>query len=272
MKQFLRLRGSYCLKRIQPINHICQQYASDKRNTYAGNPRTRPAFLRTFFPLSPDIRYGLAKAWLTRRYKIVRYRTDRGYPGDSGWQNKVRRKSGKGMSAVGKAQPIPCLSPSSLTLPSGPIPICPAYTSVKRPKSDTLANVWRLYSGRNAHSAGQRMGHGPQRRRIGVRLGLASELGANSMYTRIALLLAAPHGGQSETTWSAHGVQKELRSQPGGRPMMAGVTYHPPPCSKGGVSKAPDVSPSRVPIAGGGIRVGGIRDGVCRVCGDGGVE
>ncbi|WP_353127744.1 hypothetical protein, partial [Parapedobacter pyrenivorans] len=108
----------------------------------------------------PDICYGLAKAWLTRRYKIDRYCTARGYPGDSGWQNRVRRKSGKGVSAVGKAQSILCLSPASLTLPSGPIPICPAYTSVKRPKSDTLAKGKRLYSGRKAYSEGQGIGRG----------------------------------------------------------------------------------------------------------------
>src|SRR5688500_13824592 len=112
MKQNLRLGDLYCPKQIQTDYQLYPQKAPDKRNTYAESSRPRPAFLRTFSPLSPDICYGLAKAWLTRRYKIVSHRMDRAYPRDSGWQNKVRRKSGKGMPAVGKAQSILCLNPA----------------------------------------------------------------------------------------------------------------------------------------------------------------
>src|SRR5690606_7057119 len=60
----------------------------------------------------------------------------------------------EGMPNLRKTQPNPCSSPPSLTLPSLPIRICPADTSVKRPKSDILANVLRLYSGRKAYTAG----------------------------------------------------------------------------------------------------------------------
>jgi len=56
------------------------------------------------------------------------------------------------------SQPTPRPSPPSLTLPSGPIPMCPAYTSVKNPKSDTLANSKRLHSGRKAYMEGHGMG------------------------------------------------------------------------------------------------------------------
>jgi len=51
-----------------------------------------------------------------------------------------------------------CPSPPSLTLPSGPIPMCPAYTSVKNPKSGTLANSKRLHSGRKAYMEGHGVG------------------------------------------------------------------------------------------------------------------
>gem|GEM_PF-2060062 len=52
----------------------------------------------------------------------------------------------------------PCPSPPSLTLPSGPIPMCPAYTSVKNPKSGTLANSKLLHSGRKAYMKGHGVG------------------------------------------------------------------------------------------------------------------
>jgi len=55
------------------------------------------------------------------------------------------------------SRPAPRSCPPSLTLPSGPIPMCPAYTSVKNPKSDTLANSKRLHSGRKAYMEGHGM-------------------------------------------------------------------------------------------------------------------
>ena len=65
------------------------------------------------------------------------------------WQTKVSRENSRLTS---------CPSRPSLTLPSGPIPMCPAYTSVKNPKSGTLANSKRLHSGRKAYREGHGMG------------------------------------------------------------------------------------------------------------------
>ncbi|SEK80921.1 carboxypeptidase-like regulatory domain-containing protein [Parapedobacter koreensis] len=44
--------------------------------------------------------------------------------------------------------------PPSLTLPSGPIRVSPAYTSVKVPANGILAKVWRLCSGIKAYKEG----------------------------------------------------------------------------------------------------------------------
>ena len=74
--------------------------------------------------------------------------------------------------------------PPSLILPSGPIPMCPAYTSVKSPKSGTLAKEWRLNSGRKRHTAGHGMG-GYQLR---TRLEMASDI------HRASIDCAAPLG------------------------------------------------------------------------------
>ncbi|MEC3881125.1 hypothetical protein [Parapedobacter sp. 10938] len=73
-----------------------------------------------------------------------------------------------------RAYPILCSNPPSLTLPPGPIPICPAYISVKSPKSGTLAEGKRLHSGRKAHWGRERVGQGSDWGRAGDRFGSAS--------------------------------------------------------------------------------------------------
>jgi len=109
------------------------------------------AFLRTFSCLSPDISYESTNVYLSRIYKNLSHTPDTGYAWHSRPPNKARRKSGVGVPGLQKVAAVPCLSPSSVTLPSGPIPICPAYTSAKSSKSGTLAKWKRLHSGRKAH-------------------------------------------------------------------------------------------------------------------------
>ena len=212
MKQNLRLGDSYCLKRIPPFPHIHLQYALKKRNSYAESSRTYPAFLRTFFSLSPAICYRFIKAYLSRTYQNLSQNSDTGYSWLRRWQNKGRRKSGVSMLGLGKLRPMPCLSPPSLTLPSGPIPICPAYTSVKSPKGGTLAKGKRLHSGRKAYTDRSGIADGADRDATGVCFGSASELNANSEPPRFALDLFQPNQGTTKSKPRPNQGTTKLRS------------------------------------------------------------
>src|SRR5690606_31149262 len=105
------------------------------------------------------------------------------------------------------------------TLPSGPIPICPAYTSVKSPKGGTLAKGKRQTYGRKAHSERQRAGQGPTWDRAGDRFGSASEISLHSMLPCTALRLAAPNGVQSERKINPVEDQTKHPSHPEGDPV-----------------------------------------------------
>ena len=104
----------------------------------------------------------------------------------------------------------PHTQPSSAALPSVPIRMCPAYTSLKRPKSGILAKDKRLYSEGEAHTEGYRTGQA----HVGAGQGSASELILYSDYPRIAQHLAGPNGGQSEYSASTAVVHTELRIDP----------------------------------------------------------
>ncbi|MFC7526815.1 TlpA family protein disulfide reductase [Parapedobacter sp. GCM10030251] len=214
MKQNLRLWGSYCLKRIQPIHLIHQKYAPEQQNIYAGSSRTRPAFLRTFFCLSPAVIREFIEAYPCCIRGFLGYSTDTSRIQHARWQNKIRRKSGKGMSAVGKSRPVPCLSPPSVTLPSGPIPICPAYISVESPKSGTLAKGKRLHSGRKAYRERYGMEHGSLRGDTGDRPEPTSELNANSEPPQFALDLFQPNQGTTKSRPRPNQGTTKLRSHP----------------------------------------------------------
>ncbi|WP_188752148.1 TlpA disulfide reductase family protein [Parapedobacter defluvii] len=212
MKQNLRLGDSYCLKRIPPFPHIHLQYALKKRNSYAENSRTSPACLRTFFPLSPAIYYESTVTYLARTNQNLSQNSDTGYSWPSRRQDKGRRKSGVGLPGLRKAGAIPCVIPPSLTLPSGPIPICPAYTSVKSPKSGTLAKGKRLHSGRKAYTDRSGIADGADRDATGVCFGSASELNANSEPPRFALDLFQPNQGTTKSKPRPNQGTTKLRS------------------------------------------------------------
>ena len=217
MKQFLRLGGFYCLKLTKLINRLHRQYSLYKWGTHVGSLRIPFAFLRTFFPLSPAIYYESTVAYLSRTYQNLSQNSDTGYSWLRRWQNKGRGKSGGSMLGLGKPRPMPCSSPPSVTLPSGPIPICPAYTSVKRPKSGTLAKGKRLHSGRKAYRERYGMEHGSLRGHTGDRLEPASELNANSVHTRCLLNRTGADQGSILYASSKHGVCTELPGHPGER-------------------------------------------------------
>ncbi|WP_257667044.1 TlpA disulfide reductase family protein [Parapedobacter tibetensis] len=215
MKQNLRLRGLYCLKQIRPTHHIHLQYAPDKWDTYAESSRTRPAFLRTFFGLSPAISREFIGAYagcMRENHGCVPH-TPRARHGR--WQNTGRRKSGAGVLGLRKAKPIPCFSPPSLIPHSGHIPVIPVYISVKRPKSDTLPKGTRHTYGRKAHSDMQGMGHGSGWSDVGGRLGSASELDATSKPTRCALNAPECEQGALKVASRWLQVQSELPTQLG---------------------------------------------------------
>src|SRR5690606_40169539 len=117
----------------------------------------------------PHIYYEFINAYLSRAYQNLSQNSDTGYLWLRRWQNKGRRKLGVSILGLGKPRAIPCVIPPSVTLPSGPIPICPAYTSVKRPKSGTLAKGKRLHSGRKAYRERFGMEHGSLRGHTGAR-------------------------------------------------------------------------------------------------------
>ena len=212
MKQKLRLRGSYCLKPIQPTHNIHLQYACKKRNTYAEKMRRCFAFLRTFFSLSPAIYYEFIKAYLTRICQIVSHGIDETYIRVRLRQNNGRKKAGVSGADLSKAGAIPCVIPPSVTLPSGPIPICPTYISVKSPKSGTLAKGKRLHSGKKAHGERYGMEHGSLRGNTGDRLESASELSANSEPPRFALDRLRPNQGTTKSKPRSNQGTTKLRS------------------------------------------------------------
>ena len=214
MKQNLRLGDSYCPKRKQLIHYIGRRYAQHLRNIPSEFYRTASAFLRTFFSLSPDIYYEFIKAYLSRTYQNLSQISDTGYSWLRRWQNKGRRKSGVSMLARGKPRPMPCSSPPSVTLPSGPIPICPAYTSVKSPKSGTLAKGKRLHSGRKAYRERYGMEHGSLRGDTGDRPEPTSELNANSEPPQFALDLFQPNQGTTKSRPRPNQGTTKLRSHP----------------------------------------------------------
>ncbi|WP_188751948.1 hypothetical protein [Parapedobacter defluvii] len=107
-----------------------------------------------------------------------------------------------------------CFSPPSLTLPSGPIRICPAYISVKSPKSGTLAKSKRLHSGRKAHREGYGMELGSVGSDTGDRLEPASELSANSKPPRFGLVLLRPNQGTTKSNLRPNQGTTKLRSHP----------------------------------------------------------
>mgnify|MGYP002398286786 CR=1 FL=1 len=199
MKQDLRLKGFYCPKQIKSIHQLNQQYASKKQDEHIGTLRTCFAFLHTFFSLSPAIYYEFIKAYLTRICQIGSHGIDETYIRVRLRQNNGRKKAGVSGADLSKAGAIPCLSPPSVTLPSGPIPICPAYTSVKSPKSGTLAKGKRLHSGRKAYTNRSGMADGSDRDATGVCFGSASELNANSEPPRFALDLFQPNQGTTKS-------------------------------------------------------------------------
>src|SRR5690606_19325501 len=122
MKLNLCLGGFYCLKLRNLINLIHLQYALDKPGTHAGDSQTNLAFLPTFSSLSPDIFRESIGAYPCCIRESHGYSTDTPRIRHAGWQNKGRRKSGVSMLGLGKPRPMPCSSPPSVTLPSGPIP------------------------------------------------------------------------------------------------------------------------------------------------------
>jgi len=188
MKQNIRFWGFYCLR------------------------RTSPDFLRTFFSLSLGIYYEFITAYIARTYQNLSQNSDTGYPWLRRWQNKGRKKAGVGMLSLRKARPTPCLSPPSLTLPSGPIPICPAYTSVKNPKSGTLAKGKRLHSGRMVYTERSGIADGSDRAATGVCFGSASELNANSEPPRFALDRLRPNQGTTKSKRRPNQGTTKLRS------------------------------------------------------------
>ncbi|MFC3198125.1 TlpA family protein disulfide reductase [Parapedobacter deserti] len=123
---------------------------------------------------------------------------------------KMRSRLGADLPK-GKPYMETCFRPPSLTLPSGPIPMCPAYTSVKSPKSGTLAKGKRLYSGRKGHREGNATEDGLLQRDTGGRLKPDSVLGANSELTRIALHALRPNQGSTESKPRPKEDQTELR-------------------------------------------------------------
>ena len=177
MKQFLRLWASYGLKRTQPEYFLCLQSLLKVRYILTGYVapmlrkcthtivhyqyftctlpvlETRSSFLRTFFSLCSNLSRAVCGVDARRMRKNLTYRPHTACGCHARWENMGRSKAGEGMPNLRKTQPNPCSSPPSLTLPSLPIRICPADTSVKRPKSDILANVLRLYRVRKAYTA-----------------------------------------------------------------------------------------------------------------------
>jgi len=212
MKQDLRLKGFYCPKQIKSIHQLNQQYASKKQDEHIGTLRTCFAFLHTFFSLSPAIYYEFIKAYLTRICQIGSHGIDETYIRVRLRQNNGRKKAGVSGADLSKAGAIPCLSPPSVTLPSGPIPICPAYTSVKSPKSGTLAKGKRLHSGRKAYTNRSGMADGSDRDATGVCFGSASELNANSEPPRFALDLFQPNQGTTKSKPRPNQGTTKLRS------------------------------------------------------------
>ncbi|WP_177195115.1 TlpA family protein disulfide reductase [Parapedobacter indicus] len=107
---------------------------------------------------------------------------------------------------------MPCSSPPSVTLPSGPIPICPAYTSVKSPKGGTLVKGKRLHSGRKAYTDRSGIADGSDRDATGGCFGSASELSANSEPPRFALDLFQPNQGTTKSKPRPNQGTTKLRS------------------------------------------------------------
>jgi len=212
MKQNLRLCGSHYPKRTQPIYYIGLRYAQHLRSIPSEFSRTASAFLRTFFSLSPAIYYEFIKAYLTRICQIGSHCIDETYIRVRLRQNNGRKKAGVSGADLSKAGAIPCLRPPSVTLPSGPIPICPAYTSVKSPKSGTLAKGKRLHSRRKAYTDRSGIADGSDRDATGVCLGSASELNANSEPPRFVLDLFQPNQGTTKSKPRLNQGTTKLRS------------------------------------------------------------
>ena len=180
MKQKLCLWGCYCLKRIQPKCNVYRKSILEVRDILTGYAAlilrkrthiivhyqyfnstlsvlgTRSCFLRTFFSLCSNFSRAVCGVDASRIREIPAYRPHTAGVRPAIWENTGRGKVGEDVSRLRKAQRVLCFSPPSLTLPSRPIPVCPAYTSVKRPKSGTIAKGKRLHSGRKAYTAGYR--------------------------------------------------------------------------------------------------------------------
>ncbi|SEL57459.1 TlpA family protein disulfide reductase [Parapedobacter koreensis] len=91
------------------------------------------------------------------------------YSAGNDLQRKINRAEAgnpNGQSPWGEAGLALPQIPPSLTLPSGSIRVCPAYTSVKVLTSGTLAKDRRLYSGIEAYKEGHGMGWGRLRKNL----------------------------------------------------------------------------------------------------------
>ncbi|MBK1439514.1 hypothetical protein JHJ32_05925 [Parapedobacter sp. ISTM3] len=186
-----------------------RQNAPDKRNIYAESLRTHPAFLHTFFCHFPAVIREFIGRYTGGMWENHGYSSDEARIPYGRSQNTGRRRSDTDALNLRKAKPAPCLSPPSPTLPSAPIRLCPAYTSVKVPQSGVLAKYMRQYSGTSANIDR----HGMRWACVRTCSETATELEASSEPAPTGLVLAAPVPVQFKSSRSAVQVRSELRSR-----------------------------------------------------------